>query len=40
MGIGDARYGPLGGAGWFSRKSDPSPLGDLPSVRLVSMSST
>ena len=46
MGIGDARYGLLGGLGGspvgpkLEKKSDPSPFEDLPSVRLVSMQST
>ena len=46
-GIGDARYGPLEGSGWFSsgaldlRGSRTQVLsGTLPSVRLVSMDST
>ena len=46
MGIGDACYRMLGGLGGsqagprLERKSDPSPFGDLPSVRLVSMQLT
>ena len=39
MGCLEARGGSQTGPG-LERKSDPSPFGDLPSVRLVSMSST
>ena len=39
MGRWEARGGSRVGPG-LERKSDPSPFGDLPSVRLVSMGST
>ena len=39
MGRWEARGGSRAGLG-FERKSDPSPFGDLSSVRLVSMDST
>ena len=39
MGHWEARGGSQAGPG-FKRKSDPNSFGDLPSVRLVSMSST
>ena len=39
MGRWEARGGSRAGPG-LERKSDPSPFGDLPSVRLVSMGST
>ena len=39
MGRREARGGSRAGSG-LERKSDSSPFGDLPSVRLVSMGST
>ena len=39
MGRWEARGDSRAGSG-LERKSDPSPFGDLPSVRLVSMGST
>ena len=39
MGRWEARGGSRAGPG-LERKSDPSPFGDLPSIRLVSMDSS